>query len=89
MNIHQNARLTPRGRAAMISRIETEGWSVARAADAFVISRQTVGNGCNGIGGRRSVGQCRGLGAFDQLLTLGPDRHCSRRHSDQRRGFNQ
>lgn len=43
MNIHQNARLTPLGRAAMISRIEVEGWSVARAAEAFGISRQTVG----------------------------------------------
>jgi transposase InsO family protein len=42
MNIHQNARLTPLGRAAMISRIEFEGWSVARAAEAFGISRQTV-----------------------------------------------
>jgi hypothetical protein len=38
MNIHQNARLTPLGRAAMISRIETEGWSVARTAEAFGIS---------------------------------------------------
>ncbi len=43
MNIHQNARLTPLGRAAMISRIEVEGWSVARTAEAFGISRQTVG----------------------------------------------
>jgi transposase InsO family protein len=43
MNIHQKARLTPLGRAVMISRIETEGWSVAKAAEAFGISRQTVG----------------------------------------------
>ena len=43
MNIHQNARLTPLGRAVMISRIETEGWSVAKAAETFGISRQTVG----------------------------------------------
>lgn len=43
MNIHHNARLTPLGRAAMISRIEVEGWSVARAAEAFGVSRQTVG----------------------------------------------
>lgn len=43
MNIHHNARLTPLGRAAMISRIETDGWSVAKAAEAFGISRRTAG----------------------------------------------
>lgn len=42
MNIHHNARLTPLGRAAMISRIEIEGWSVARAAEAFGVSRRTA-----------------------------------------------
>ena len=42
MNIHHNARLTPLGRAAMISRIETEGWPVAKAAEAFGISRRTA-----------------------------------------------
>lgn len=34
MNVHKNARLTPLGRAVMISRIEDEGWPVKRAAEA-------------------------------------------------------
>ena len=42
MNIHKNARLTPVGRALMISRIEQEGWSVARAAEASGVSRRTA-----------------------------------------------
>jgi transposase InsO family protein len=42
MNIHKNARLTPVGRALMISRIELEGWSVARAAEASGVSRRTA-----------------------------------------------
>lgn len=42
MNIHKNARLTPVGRALMISRIEQEGWSVAQAAEASGVSRRTT-----------------------------------------------
>jgi transposase InsO family protein len=42
MNVHQNARLTPLGRAVMISRIEAEGWSVARASEASGLSRRTA-----------------------------------------------
>jgi len=34
MNIHTNARLKPVGRGLMMSRIEQESWSVARAAEA-------------------------------------------------------
>jgi transposase InsO family protein len=41
MNVHKNARLTPFGRAAMISRIEG-GWSVRRAAEAAGVSRRTA-----------------------------------------------
>src|ERR1700743_2139250 len=41
MNVHKNARLTPFGRAAMISRIEG-GWSVGRAAEASGVSRRTA-----------------------------------------------
>jgi len=41
MNVHKNARLTPLGRAVMISRIE-EGWSVRRAAEASGVSRRTA-----------------------------------------------
>jgi transposase InsO family protein len=43
MNVHKNARLTPVGRALMICRIEQEGWSVARAAEAAGVSRRTAG----------------------------------------------
>jgi transposase InsO family protein len=42
MNIHKNARLTPRGRALMISRIEDEGWSVRRAAQVSGVSARTA-----------------------------------------------
>ena len=41
MNVHKNARLTPFGRAVMISRIES-GWSVRRAAEAAGVSRRTA-----------------------------------------------
>jgi transposase InsO family protein len=42
MNVHKNARLTPLGRAVMISRIEDEGWPVAKAAAASAVSRRTA-----------------------------------------------
>ena len=42
MNVHKNARLTPVGRALMISRIEQQGWPVARAAEASGVSRRTA-----------------------------------------------
>ena len=42
MNVHKNARLTPVGRALMISRIEHQGWPVARAAEASGVSRRTA-----------------------------------------------
>jgi transposase InsO family protein len=41
MNVHHNARLTPRGREVMIERIEG-GWPVARAAEAAGVSAQTA-----------------------------------------------
>jgi transposase InsO family protein len=41
MNVHKNARLTPSGRAVMISRIES-GWSVRRSAEACGVSRRTA-----------------------------------------------
>src|SRR5690349_21227009 len=40
MNVHDNARLTPRGREVMIERIDA-GWSVARAAEASGVSART------------------------------------------------
>ena len=42
MNVHKNARLTPLGRAVMVSRIEEEGWSVRRAAWASGVSVRTA-----------------------------------------------
>jgi transposase InsO family protein len=42
MNVHKNARLTPLGRALMISRIEQEGWPVKRAAQASGVSARTA-----------------------------------------------
>ena len=56
MNVHQNARLTPLGRAVMISRIEDEGWSVARAAEASAVSRRTASKW---LGRHRSGGERR------------------------------
>ena len=32
MNVHKNARLTPKGRALLVSRVRTERWPVAKAA---------------------------------------------------------
>ncbi len=42
MNVHKNVRLTPLGRALMVSRIEDEGWSVSRAAKAAGVSARTA-----------------------------------------------
>jgi transposase InsO family protein len=39
---HRNARLTPHGRLLLCRRIECEGWSVATAAAAAGVSRQTA-----------------------------------------------
>lgn len=43
MNVHENARLTPVGRALMVERIESGGWSMAKAAEASGVSRRTAG----------------------------------------------
>ena len=42
MNMHNNARLTPLGRAVMIRRVEEEGWPVKRAAQASGVSTRTA-----------------------------------------------
>jgi len=42
VNVHQNARMTIRGRALMIRRIETEGWRVGSAAAAHGVSARTA-----------------------------------------------
>jgi transposase InsO family protein len=56
MNVHKNARLTPLGRAVMISRIEDEGWSLARAAKAAGLSKRTASKW---LGRQRSGGERR------------------------------
>jgi len=45
MNVHKNARLTPRGRALMVSRILDQDWSVTAAAEAAGVSERTAHNG--------------------------------------------
>jgi transposase InsO family protein len=42
MNIHKNARLTPQGRALLVTRVQTEGWQVADAAVAAGVSERTA-----------------------------------------------
>ena len=41
MNSHKHARLTPKGRALLVSRVLDEDWTVAAAAEAAGISRRT------------------------------------------------
>jgi len=53
MNIHENARLTPQGRALMVSRILNESWRVADAADAAGVSERTA---CKWLGRYRVGG---------------------------------
>ena len=57
MNVHKNARLTPTGRAVMISRIEDEGWPVRRAARAAGVSARTAYRwlGRHRLGGERRL----------------------------------
>ena len=42
MNVHKNARLTPRGRELMIDRIENQGWRVDDAARSMGVSERTA-----------------------------------------------
>jgi len=42
MNVHKNARLTPLGRAVLVSRIADECWPVSRAAAASGVSERTA-----------------------------------------------
>jgi len=54
MNVHKNARLTPAGRALLVSRVEA-GWPVKRAAEAAGISVRTAYKwlGRHRLGGER------------------------------------
>ncbi len=42
MQVHRNAKTTPKGRALIIQRTEADGWTVARTAAAFGVSCRTV-----------------------------------------------
>jgi transposase len=58
MDIHDNARLTPRGREAMVRAVVDQGCTQAEAARRFNTSAKTVGKwvrrfGANGIAGLR------------------------------------
>lgn len=41
MNSHKHARLTPKGRALLVSRVLSEGWTVAAASAAAGVSKRT------------------------------------------------
>lgn len=41
MNSHKHARLTPKGRALLVSRVLDEGWSVSAASEAAGVSKRT------------------------------------------------
>jgi transposase InsO family protein len=57
MNVHKNARLTPLGRALLVSRIEVEGWPVSKAAQASGVSVRTAYRwlGRHRLGGERRL----------------------------------
>lgn len=42
MQVHRNAKTTPKARAALIARLERDGWTVAQTAAAFHVSVRTV-----------------------------------------------
>jgi transposase InsO family protein len=67
MNIHKNARTTPRSRALIVQRVVVEHWPVSAVAIAFGISERTVykwlarhrAQGLAGLQDRRSVARRR------------------------------
>ena len=74
MNVHKNARLTPRGRALMVSRVVDEGWSVAASADAAGVSVRTC---------RKWLGRRRRGPSEDFTDRSSAPRRCPRRVSPQ------
>jgi transposase InsO family protein len=67
MNIHKNARTTPRSRALMVHRVVHEHWSVSAVAIALGVSERTVykwlaryrAEGWAGLRDRCSIAHCR------------------------------
>ena len=41
MNIHKNARLTPKNRALLVERVLSDGWTVSEASHAAGVSERT------------------------------------------------
>ena len=72
MNVHKNARLTPCGRALMVSRILKEGWSVAASAQAAGVSERTC---------RKWLGRRRREPSEDFTDRSSAPRRCPRRVS--------
>jgi transposase InsO family protein len=75
MNVHKNARLTPRGRARMVSRILDEGWSVKASAEAAGVSERTA---------HKWLGRRRRGPSEDFTDRSSAPRRCPRRVSPQR-----
>jgi transposase InsO family protein len=75
MNVHKNARLTPCGRALMVSRILDAGWPVKAAARAAGVSERTA---------RKWVGRRRRGASEDFMDRSSAPRRCPRRVSPQR-----
>jgi transposase InsO family protein len=75
MNVHKNARLTPAGRALMVSRILDEGWSVTTAARAAGVSERTA---------HKWLGRRRRGPSEDFTDRSSAPRRCPRRVSPQR-----
>jgi transposase InsO family protein len=75
MNVHKNARLTPFGRAVMMSRIEEQGWPVAKAAEASGVSRRTA---------YRWLDRHRGGGERRHCDRSSAPRRCPRRVAERR-----
>jgi transposase InsO family protein len=70
MNIHKNARLTPRGRLLMIERVVEQGWAVGRSAEASGVSERTC---------RRWLGRYRQGGATALQDRSSAPRRCPHR----------
>jgi transposase InsO family protein len=75
MNVHKNARLTPLGRALMVSRIVDEGWSVMASAEAAGVSERTA---------HKWLGRRRRGASEDFTDRSSAPRRCPRKVSPQR-----
>src|ERR1700740_3277140 len=75
MNVHKNARLTPLGRARMVSRIVDEGWSVMASAEAAGVSERTA---------QKWLGRRRRGASEDFTDRSSAPRRCPRKVSPQR-----